>query len=305
MRNYFIKTLSELIRENKDIYLITGDLGFSVLENFMKSCPDQFINVGVAEQNMIGVASGLAKEGKIPFVYSIANFPIMRCLEQIRNDVCYHNLNVKIVSVGGGYSYGTLGYTHHGLEDIAVMRAIPGMKVIAPGDPTETKLATRSIVEASGPCYLRLGKAGEMVVHEEDPDFTIGKAILLRKGSDVSLISTGGILAEVVKASSLLKKDGVGSCVVSMHTVKPIDDTIIQEMMNYKLIVTIEEHSSIGGLGSAVSEIVAKTGLIRTPMITLSAGSNLTKEIGSQDWFRGVMGLDALSIRAAVLEAFK
>ena len=186
MRNHFIKTLSELIRENRDIYLITGDLGFSVFENLMESYPDQFINVGVAEQNMIGVASGLAKEGKIPFVYSIANFPIMRCLEQIRNDVCYHNLNVKIVSVGGGYSYGTLGYTHHGLEDIAVMRAIPGMKVIAPGDPTETKLATRSIVEASGPCYLRLGKAGEVVVHEEDPDFAIGKAILLRLGKSAA-----------------------------------------------------------------------------------------------------------------------
>ena len=185
------------------------------------------------------------------------------------------------------------------------MRAMPGMKVIAPGDPTEAKLATRSIVEASGPCYLRLGKAGEVVVHEEDPDFAIGKAILLKKGSDVSLISTGSILAEVVKASSLLKKDGVSSCLVSMHTVKPIDDAIIQEMMNCKLIVTIEEHSSVGGLGSAVSEILTKTGLIRTPMITLSAGSNIRKEIGSQDWFRRVMGLDALSIHAAVLETFK
>ncbi|MDP6592506.1 MAG: transketolase C-terminal domain-containing protein [Candidatus Poseidoniia archaeon] len=302
MRNHFIKTLSELIRENRDIYLITGDLGFSVFENLMESYPHQFINVGVAEQNMIGVASGLAKEGKIPFVYSIANFPIMRCLEQIRNDICYHHLNVKIVSVGAGYSYGSLGYTHHGVEDIAIMRAMPGMKVIAPGDPVETRLATKSIAEDGGPCYLRLGKSGEPPVHEVDPVFSIGKAIILRNGADITLISTGSILDEVVKASRLLEKDGVSVNVASMHTLKPIDYTFIQTAVDSKLIVTVEEHSSIGGLGSAVSEILAATGVFSTPIIMLNAGSTITKQIGGQNWFRKRIGLDAESIYRTVRE---
>ena len=275
MRNHFINTLSQLIKQNKDIYLITGDLGFSVFENFIESYPDQFINVGVAEQNMIGVASGLAKEGKIPFLYSIANFPIMRCLEQIRNDVCYHRLNVKIVSVGEGYSYGALGYTHHGLEDIAVMRAMPGMKVIAPGDPIETRLATNSIAVDDGPCYLRLGKSGETSLHKADPDFSIGEAIILRNGTDVTLISTGSILDEVVKASGLLEQDGISVTVASMHTLKPIDQTFIQTSMNKKLIVTVEEHSSTGGLGSAVADIVSQNNSYNATLLKINSGESI------------------------------
>ena len=302
MRNHFIKTLSELIRENRDIYLITGDLGFSVFENLMESYPDQFINVGVAEQNMIGVASGLAKEGKIPFVYSIANFPIMRCLEQIRNDICYHDLNVKIVSVGAGYSYGSLGYTHHGLEDMAVMGTMPGMKVIAPGDPIETKLATKSIAQELGPCYLRLGKSGEPLVHEVEPDFSIGKAIILRNGSDVSLISTGSILDEVVKASNCLEEAGISSGVISMHTVNPIDANFLKSLVRSKLIVTIEEHSYFGGLGSSVIHALSSEGPITTPIAMLNAGGDITREIGSQTWFRKKIGIDSDSIYTIVQE---
>jgi len=183
MRTAFIKTLCELAEQDERIWLLCGDLGYSVLEGFSSRFPNRFVNVGVAEQNMTGIAAGLALSGKVVFIYSIANFPVMRCLEQIRNDVCYHNLNVKIVTVGGGLTYGSLGYTHHGVEDIAVMRVLPNMTVIAPGDPVEARLATQAILNTPGPCYLRLGKAGEPVVHQIEPEFQVGKAISLQLGS--------------------------------------------------------------------------------------------------------------------------
>jgi len=190
MRTAFIETLCELAEQDERIWLLTGDLGYSVLEQFAERFPDRFVNVGVAEQNMTGVAAGLALCGKIVFTYSIANFPTLRCLEQIRNDVCHHNLNVKIVAVGGGLAYGAQGYTHHAIEDLAVMLALPNMTVIAPGDSVEVRLATRAIVDWPGPCYLRLGRAGERIVHQTEPEFQIGKAIVLQQGSDVTLIST-------------------------------------------------------------------------------------------------------------------
>src|SRR5437763_8263703 len=159
-----------MAEEDERIWLLSGDLRYSVLERFAQKYPERFINVCVAEQNMMGVAAGLAMSGKTVFTYSIANFPVMRCLEQIRNDVCYHNLNVKIVAVGGGLAYGPAGYTHHALEDLAVMRAMPGMTVLAPGDPVEARLATTALADRQGPCYLRLGKAGEPLVHRQQPE---------------------------------------------------------------------------------------------------------------------------------------
>src|SRR5437763_8640674 len=159
-----------MAEEDERIWLLSGDLGYSVLESFVQKFPGRFVNVGVAEQNMIGVAAGLAMSGHVVFTYSIANFPVMRCLEQIRNDVCYHNLNVKIVAVGGGLAYGPAGYTHHALEYLAVMRAMTGMTVLAPGDPVETRLATKALADRQGPCYLRLGKAGEPLVHRQQPE---------------------------------------------------------------------------------------------------------------------------------------
>src|SRR5215469_2111226 len=211
MRNTFIETLCALAEEDERVWLLSGDLGYSVLERFATRFPRRYLNMGVAEQNMTGVAAGLALSGKIVFTYSIANFPVMRCLEQIRNDVGYHNANVKIVAVGGGLAYGTAGYTHHGVEDIAVMRMMPNMTVIAPGDPTETRLATHAILHHDGPCYLRLGKGGEPTIHTEPPDFQIGQAITLRSadsGDDVTLISTGAILAETLPAADRLAAGG-------------------------------------------------------------------------------------------------
>src|SRR5438128_4342027 len=181
MRGAFRDAISELAAADERIWLLTGDLGYTVLERFYERFPARFINVGVAEQNMTGVATGLALSGKIVVTYSIANFPTMRCLEQVRNDVCYHEANVKIVAVGGGLAYGTHGYSHHGIEDIAVMSAFPNMTVIAPADPVETALAAREMLRTPGPCYLRLGKGGEPGVHDVEPAVRIGRAIVLRE----------------------------------------------------------------------------------------------------------------------------
>jgi transketolase len=260
MRTAFIKTLFDIAAQNDRVWLLCGDLGYSVLEPFAARFPGRFVNVGVAEQNMTGVAAGLALSGKIVFTYSIANFPVIRCLEQIRNDVCYHNLDVKIVAVGGGMAYGPQGYTHHGVEDLAVTRVLPNMTVLAPGDPIEAALATRAIAERRGPCYLRLGKAGEPIVHDTTPDFAVGKAITMRTGTEVTLISSGSTLELTVAAGDALGRRGVSVRVLSMPTVQPPDrDAVSAAILETGGIVTVEEHGA-GGLASAVAEIVAEIG---------------------------------------------
>lgn len=261
MRNTFVETLITLAEQDDRIFLICGDLGFSVLEVFASKFPDRFLNAGVAEQNMTGLAAGLAMSGKIVFTYSIANFPVMRCLEQIRNDVCYHNVNVKVVAVGGGLAYGPQGYTHHGLEDLAVTRVLPNMTVVAPADPVETRLATRAIAAHNGPCYLRLGKANEPVVHTVAPHFELGRAIHFRKGGDVTIITTGGILELAAKAAEKLAATNIAAAVLSMPTIQPIDaDAILLAAEQTGAIITVEEHG-IGGLASAVAEVLAPSGI--------------------------------------------
>jgi len=227
MRNAFLKELFEMAKKDDRIVFITGDLGFGVVTPFMEQLPGQFLNAGVAEQNMTGIAAGMALSGKIAFTYSIGNFPTMRCLKHIRNDVCYHNANVKIVTVGGGFAYGAMGATHHAIEDLAVMRAMPGMMVVAPGDPVETRAATRAITEYPGPCYFRLGKAGEPVVHQTDIHFELGKAIPMREGRDITLISTGGILQTAVRTAERLAAEGIETRLLSMPTLKPLDSEAV------------------------------------------------------------------------------
>lgn len=259
MRTAFINELLELAKQDPRIVFMTGDLGFSVVEKFMQELPKQFVNAGVAEQNMTGMAAGMALSGKIVFTYSIANFPTLRCLEHIRNDVCYHKANVKIVSVGGGFAYGSMGATHHATEDLGVMRMLPGMTVIAPGDPMEARCATRAVVEQVGPCYLRLGKAGEPEVHKGTIDFKVGKAVLFRDGGDVTLISTGGFLQTAAKVAESLSCQGIETRVLSMHTIKPLDaESVLTAARETGAVFTLEEHSITGGLGSAVAEVLAE-----------------------------------------------
>lgn len=263
MRTAFIETMLQEAERDERIWLLTADLGYSVLEPFAAKFPDRFVNVGVAEQNLIGVAVGLAHSGLKPFVYSIANFPTLRCFEQIRNDVCYHHADVTVVAVGGGLAYGAQGYTHHGVEDLAAMRILPGMTVVAPGDPVETRLATRALCKASGPKYLRLGKAKEPVVHRREPRFELGKAIVVRSGDDLTIVSTGAMLADSIAVSDELGRRGLRSGVISMPTLKPLDrDAIVAAARACGALLTVEEHSLTGGLGSAVAEALFEAGIL-------------------------------------------
>jgi transketolase len=296
MRTAFIETLCELAAEDDRIWLLTGDLGYSVLERFSARFPGRYVNVGVAEQNMTGIAAGLARCGKIPFTYSIANFPTLRCLEQIRNDVCYHEGNVKVVSVGGGYAYGPQGYTHHGVEDLGIMRTLPNMTVVAPGDPIEARLATRAVAGHVGPCYLRLGKANEPVVHDREPSsFGLGRALTVRPGRDVALISTGGMLQAAVASAARLAASGIDARVISMHTLKPLDaDAVLQAARETGAVITVEEHSITGGLGSAVAEILAEAAAPKPRFRRFGVPDRLNFAVGSQEYLRRSAGdLDA------------
>lgn len=295
MRTTFIQTLIELAEQDDTIWLLCGDLGYSVLEPFAARFPDRYLNVGVAEQNMIGIAAGLALSGKQVFCYSIANFPIMRCLEQIRNDVCYHNLAVRIVAVGGGLAYGAAGYTHHAVEDIGVMRILPNMTVLAPGDPVETALAVRAIVRHHGPCYLRLGKANEPTVHSTAPNFEIGKAILVRPGSDVTLIATGGALALTVAAAARLEEQGYSARVLSMPSVTPLDTAAVDlAAIETRGIITVEEHGR-GGLGAEIAEHLAQYGP-QTRFSPIHLAQLPPGAVGAQDYLRTQGGVSAGAI---------
>ncbi|MDA2935684.1 transketolase [Patescibacteria group bacterium AH-259-L05] len=290
MRNAFIKTLTEVAEKNKNIFFITGDLGYSVIEDFQAQFPNQFLNAGVAEQNMTGIAAGLASTGKTVFTYSIGNFPTLRCLEQIRSDVCYHNHNVKIVAVGGGFHYGALASTHHPTEDLAILRSLPNMTVIAPNDPIEASLATKAVIKKRGPCYLRLSMSKR--IHQTPPDFKIGKAITVREGNDISMITTGGMLEPAIEAAEFLSKENINVEVISMHTIKPIDkETILKTAQKTNAVVTIEEHTILGGLGGAVAEILMENMSKRIIFQRIGVNDTFAKKIGSRDFLRKEYGL--------------
>lgn len=297
MRTAFIEALNELADQDERVCLIVGDLGYSVIDAFAQNHPNQFVNAGVSEQNMIGMAAGMALSGKIVFTYSIGNFATLRCLEQIRNDVCYHRANVKVVAVGGGLAYGNLGVTHHASEDVAIMRALPNMTVVAPGDPVEARLATRAVVAHDGPFYLRLGKAGEPLVHTKEPDFELGRALTLREGSDLTLIASGGMLATADSVAKAIAAQGHGVRLLSMHTVKPIDrEAVIRAALETRYIFTLEEHSIEGGLGGAVAEIVAELDPGHAPLKRIGLRPEFNKTVGDQNYLKSLHGLDEESV---------
>jgi len=301
MRTAFFNAITELAEQDERVHLIVGDLGFGVAEKFAQRFPRRFLNAGVAEQNMTGVAAGMALCGKIVFTYSIANFPILRCLEQIRNDVCYHNANVKIVAVGGGLAYGALGSSHHATEDLAIMRCLPRMTVVAPGDPIEAAAATRALVAHSGPCYLRLGRAGEANVHSKDVEFQLGKAIQIREGKDVTLISTGGLLEIAVRVAEQLHSTGARARVLSMHTLSPLDrDAVLSAARDTRAIFTLEEHSILGGLGGAVAEVLAESGETGIAFKRLGLPPDFCSFIGTQEFLRGKYGLSVADLSTEI-----
>lgn len=302
MRTAFINSLMDMADKNADIFLITGDLGFSVLERFAAMFPERFINAGIAEGNMIGIAAGLAMSGKIVYVYSIIPFLIMRCFEQIRVDLCYQNLDVKLVGTGGGMSYGAAGATHHAIEDIGIMRTLPNMKVICPGDPYEAEEAVRAASCIHGPVYIRLNKNNEPRLYDRTPEFTIGSAIKVKDGSGVGLIATGNMLVEAVKISCKLKENNISSIVLSMHTVKPIDEEAIKDCCSKSdYIFTLEEHSIYCGLGSAVAEVLLKIPNKLKGFKSYGIPDCYADCSGSSRYFRKKYGIDDESITADIM----
>lgn len=297
MRDTFVRTLIELAKDNKDIELITGDLGFGVLKPYWEQLPNQFINAGIAEQNMTTVAAGMALEGKTVFTYSIGNFPTIRCLEQIRNDCAYHHANVKIVCVGGGFVYGSLGMSHHATEDIALLRALPDVTVVCPGDLVEAEEATKAISNHPGTCYLRLGRGGEKRVHDKIDKFEIGKAIKIREcinsPTKVAIFSTGAILDATTDAANELETLGIGVEQYSFPTVKPLDVNVIQdcaERLDY--IITVEEHNIVGGFGSAVAEVMAENSS-KAKLVRIGLNDEYCTIVGSQQYLREKYGMSA------------
>ncbi|MEO1496802.1 MAG: transketolase C-terminal domain-containing protein [Planctomycetota bacterium] len=305
MRTEFINTLTRMAERDPRVTLMTGDLGFGVVQKFAERFPDQFLNVGVAEQNMTGLAAGAAMSGRIVFTYSIANFPTLRPLEQIRNDVAYHGANVVVVAVGGGMAYGALGASHHATEDLAVLRSLPGMTVIAPGDPVETTAAVEACCAGVGPCYLRLGRAGEPLVHEQPIDWRLGKAIVTREGDDATLISTGGMLHTAMQvAQRLSAEQSIELRVLSMHTLKPLDErAIATAAADTGAVFTLEEHSVIGGLGGAAAETLAEN--TDTPCVFKRFGltSEFLREVGDQQHLIAAAGLDEETVSGRIAAA--
>ena len=305
MRDTFVRTLIALAKENPNIELITGDLGFGVLKPFWERLPDQFINAGIAEQNMTSAAAGMALEGKTVFTYSIGNFPTLRCLEQIRNDCAYHGANVKIVCVGGGFVYGSLGMSHHATEDIAVMRALPGVAVLCPGDLVEAEEATKAIAKYPGTCYLRLGRGGEKRIHDHIDNFEIGKAIKIHDGEKIAIFSTGAIFEEVADAEAILAEHDIYPAVYTFPTVKPIDRAVIARCAaDFDMIVTVEEHNIVGGFGSAVAEVLAELPE-RARLLRIGIHDTYSSIVGSQKYLRSQFGLDSVGIGTQVLEALQ
>ncbi len=305
MRDTFVRTLIELAKQDSNIELITGDLGFGVLKPFWETIPNQFTNAGIAEQHMTSMAAGMALTGKTVFTYSIGNFPTLRCLEQVRNDCAYHHANVKIVCVGGGFAYGSLGMSHHATEDLAIMRALPDVVVVAPGDTLEAAAATRAITRHPGTCYLRLGRGGEKAVHTELTDFKIGKALSVFntacEQADVAVFSSGATLDVACDTVGLLSKQGLCVIQYSFPTIKPLDTDTIHSCANKaKLILTIEEHNIVGGFGSAVAEVLSELDHAAR-LLRVGINDEYCTRVGSQQYLRDVYGLNAPAISQKVI----
>lgn len=300
MRNAFVDELIKVAAEDEKVWLLNADLGYSVLEPFQEKFPDRYLNVGVSEQNMIGVAAGLALSGAKVFVYSIANFPTFRCLEQIRVDVCYHDASVCVVSVGGGFAYGTQGYTHHAIEDIAVMRSLPGMRVAAPTDPMETRAFVRTYTREPGPAYLRLNRGGEPVLHDNMDGLGGPGPVVMAEGSDVTIVVSGAVAAEAMEANKRLAGENVSAQVVAVPLLKPFPDEQLGALLgSSKHIVCVEEHSLIGGLRDALLPTLMRIGY-RGGFQALGVADGATKGvIKQQDSMRAHCGIDAASIVGA------
>jgi len=304
VRAAFFESLEELYQKNSDIFVLTADLGYRLFDNFKMKCEERFYDVGVAEANMIGIASGLALTGKNVYCYSIIPFLIMRAFEQIRIDIAYHNLNVKLVGVGGGFTYGREGFTHFGLEDFALVRPLPNVAVVVPADPFEARCLAKISYEYKGPMYIRLGKTGEPAIHNWTPDFQIGKPLVIKEGKDIALFAIGSMVSVGKEVAGLLGEMGINPTVINMHTLKPFDKATVNQIAStHKALFSLEEHYTDGGLGTALAEVLLEnrySGLFKRFGI-----DRLDKHIGSSDYLRAKYGLTAGEISKKILKELR
>lgn len=291
MRTTFVNTFMQLAERGYNIHLLTADLGFKAFDPIRDKYPDRFTNVGVAEANMIGIAAGMAMRGIRVFCYSIAPFIIFRTLDQIRADLCHMQLPVILVAVGGGLHYAREGMTHHAIEDIAIARALPGLTVLAPGDPLECEVLMKGAINLKGPCYLRLGGNDNLVVYENSQRPRFGEISCLQPDGTVAIIANGEMLLRAKRAIELLKKDGIICRLYSIHTLKPIDHLTIEKIAREcNCIITFEEHNVINGIGTAIIEILFSCGY-RGKFQKIGIPDEYAKELGDKEWLRDHYGL--------------
>jgi len=311
MRNAFARVLTEIAPDYPEMLLLTGDIGNRLFDSFKEISPNNFFNCGIAEANMIGMAAGLAMSGFRPFVYTITPFITLRCIEQIRDDLCYHDLPVTFVGTGSGLSYAELGPTHHSLDDIGTLRTFPNLTILTPSDIYEVESAVKSIMQRppnSGPVYLRLGKKNEPLMHSKPPHFEIGKPLLLQETSnkcDIIILSVGNIAKVSCETANVLEQQGLSVRVVSFHTIKPLPrDYLTQAFEEHSLVVTIEEHSKIGGLGSAVAEWLIDTDS-NAKLLRFGTEDSFLKKIYHQHSARSYFGLTSENISSQILQKIR
>jgi len=305
MRNAFASEVTALAQADPRVVLLSGDIGNRLFDRFKQVAPDRFYNCGVAEANMIGVAAGMAMTGLRPITYTITSFTTARCLEQIRIDLCYHNLPVIVVGVGSGLGYASLGVTHHSCEDIAFLSALPNMTVIAPADAFEVRAALRAALQQSGPVYIRIGKKGEPLVHTNVPeDFKIGRGLILKEGTAACIIAMGTVMPVALAAAERLREAGLPTRVISMHTIKPIDTALLTECAErFPILATVEEHSIHGGLSAAISQWIVARDIKTTRLLTFATQDRFMKFAGEQDYAREFYGITESAIFEGVRDA--
>lgn len=304
MRDTFQKELIKLAKKNEDLFLLTGDLGYGVFDEYEKKFPKRYINVGVAEQNLIGISTGLALEGKTVIAYSIANFLVLRCLEQIRNDAVYHNLNINLVSSGGGYTYGVLGMSHHATEDLSVLNSIPGISIAAPSTKWETKKVFEIFMNVKGTTYIRLEKNGSDLLPLKN-NYRLGELIKYQSGNNkLAIVCLGGVFVECFKAVKNLENKKITPSLYTLSSLKPLNKKkILSTLRNYDSILTVEENNYIGGLGSTISHLI-HTNNKKIKFFSLSTQDTILKIVGDQNFLRKKVGIDCASIQKKILKIY-
>ena len=306
MRNTFADQITKLAREDEDVVLLSGDIGNRMFDQFKDLANERFINCGIAEGNMMSVACGLALAGMKPYVYTITPFTTTRCLEQIKIGAAYHNSNITIIGTGSGLSYAELGPTHHSLEDMGILNCIPNMRILAPCDSIELRSQLIQINDLSGPTYIRIGKKGEPDLIKDSSQIKIGKANIIREGSEILFVGIGPILKEAIDAADVMsKKYGIEICVVSLGGISPLDISFVQRMLDkgFKRLVTLEEHGLSGGLASTLNNwLISSQNEYKVKVLNLCTKNQFINNLGNQKYIRNILGLDSKGIVSRILK---